>query len=96
MSFDSFLLKVIDWSYIQMVFLYWNTIQGSQRISRVVLRHMKTKRELVFFHFADPEKIVYCEIQPNRSEAFKREAAIKKLKRKDKLLLIETSTIHLP
>ncbi len=49
-----------------------------------------------FFHFANPEKIVYCEIQPNRSEAFKREAAIKKLKRKDKLLLIETSTIHLP
>lgn len=49
-----------------------------------------------FFHFADPEKIVYSEIQPNRSEASKREAVIKKLKRKDKLLLIESSLITSP
>lgn len=34
-----------------------------------------------------PEALVYCESQPDRSHALKREAAIKKLPRKAKLVL---------
>ncbi|MBE5923937.1 MAG: GIY-YIG nuclease family protein [Lachnospiraceae bacterium] len=37
-----------------------------------------------------PVRLVYYEIHGNRSEAMKREAAIKKLSRKDKLKLIHT------
>ena len=40
-----------------------------------------------FFHFSSPEKIVYQESHPNRSEATKRECAIKKMCRKEKLKL---------
>lgn len=39
-----------------------------------------------------PKAIVYIEEQKNRSEATKREMEIKKLKRKDKLLLIASYT----
>ena len=41
-----------------------------------------------FFHFSAPEKILFCESYPNRSEASKREFQIKKLSRKEKLSLI--------
>jgi len=44
-----------------------------------------------FFHFSTPESIVFCESHPNRSEATKREIEIKKMTRKQKLNLIETS-----
>ena len=36
-----------------------------------------------------PVKLVYCETHENKSDAMKREAAIKKLTRKDKQRLIE-------
>jgi putative endonuclease len=39
-----------------------------------------------------PEAIVFIEQQKNRSEATKREMEIKKMKRKDKLLLIASYT----
>lgn len=41
-----------------------------------------------FFNTSSAKKIVYQESHPNRSSASKREAAIKKLKRKDKIELI--------
>lgn len=41
-----------------------------------------------FFYFSGPNKIVYRETHPNRSEASKRESAIKKMTRQEKLLLI--------
>lgn len=45
-----------------------------------------------FFHFSNPEKIIYQESLPNRSEASKREVAIKKMCRKDKLSLRSPDT----
>jgi len=50
------------------------------------------KKGASFFHFSDPEKIVYRESHPNRSQATKREMAIKKMSRKDKLVLIAHQT----
>lgn len=44
-----------------------------------------------FFHTSPARKLVYHEIQPDRSSASKREAAIKKLSRQAKLSLIRTS-----
>jgi putative endonuclease len=41
-----------------------------------------------FFHFSSPEKIVFKEPHPNRSQASKRESAIKKMSRAQKLALI--------
>lgn len=42
-----------------------------------------------FFHFSSPEKVVFREPHPNRSEASKRESAIKKMTRQEKLALIQ-------
>lgn len=42
-----------------------------------------------FFHFSAAEKIMYHEKHPNRSEATKREIAVKKLSRKEKLALCD-------
>ena len=48
-----------------------------------------------FFRRAKPIRIAYTEIQPDRSRASKRECAIKKLPRKQKLALIKaTSFCH--
>ena len=47
-----------------------------------------------FFRFSDPQNIVYFESQPNRSEASKREASIKKLSRQEKLELIAKKAPH--
>jgi putative endonuclease len=41
-----------------------------------------------FFRTSRPKKVVYIEELPNRSEATKREIAIKKLTRKQKMQLI--------
>lgn len=41
-----------------------------------------------FFHFSSPQKIIFQEPHPNRSSATKREIAIKKLSREQKLSLI--------
>ena len=41
-----------------------------------------------FFYFSSPEEVLFHELQPNRSAASKREAAIKKLSRAEKWRLI--------
>jgi putative endonuclease len=43
-----------------------------------------------YFRSDEPKKIVYCEVFKNRSEASIREAAIKKLSKKEKLSLISS------
>ncbi len=48
----------------------------------------KNQKGARFFHFSSPQKILYSELHPNRSEASKREASIKKLSRTQKLALI--------
>lgn len=50
--------------------------------------HKYGKKGAKFFHFSNPEKIVFQEDHPDRSQASKREAVIKKLTKKEKLLLV--------
>ena len=50
--------------------------------------HQGKKKGAKFFRLSAPEKIVFRESHPNRSEASKREAVLKKMSRKEKLLLI--------
>lgn len=50
--------------------------------------HLETKKGARFFNFSNPQKILFRETHPNRSEATKREMHIKKLKRSEKLALI--------
>jgi putative endonuclease len=51
-------------------------------------QHQSKQGGARFFHTSAAKKLVYQETQPNRSEASKREAAIKKLSRKSKQALI--------
>lgn len=46
-----------------------------------------SKKGARFFHFSGPEKVLFQELHPNRSEAAKREMAIKKMNRKEKFFL---------
>lgn len=41
-----------------------------------------------FFRFSAPKKVLYREIQPNRSSALRREASLKKLTRAEKISLM--------
>jgi putative endonuclease len=50
--------------------------------------HKNSPKGARFFHFSRPSKIIFVETHPNRSEASKREYAIKKMTRKEKLQLI--------
>jgi putative endonuclease len=53
--------------------------------------HLNTKKGARFFHFSSPKKIVFCQPQANRSEASKKEYAIKKMDRLEKLLIIDSN-----
>jgi putative endonuclease len=53
--------------------------------------HRTQRKGARFFHFSSPEKIVFREAQPNRSEASKREILIKKMKREEKVTLINSA-----
>ena len=57
-------------------------------LERRLEEHSTKRKGARFFHFSSPEKILFIESHPNRSEASKRESAIKKMSRKDKLELI--------
>lgn len=52
--------------------------------------HQKRSKGARFFHFSSPDKVVFREGHTNRSQALKREIAIKKMTRKAKLELIES------
>jgi putative endonuclease len=51
----------------------------------------KKKRGARFFHISGPEKVVYMEPHSNRSDATKREIAIKRMSREQKLAIILVS-----
>lgn len=60
-------------------------------LERRLSEHQKQEKGARFFHFSSPEGIVYTESHRNRSEATKREMKIKKLGRKEKLELINST-----
>jgi putative endonuclease len=53
--------------------------------------HLEGSRGARFFRFSKPKAVLFREKHPNRSAATKREIAIKKLSRKEKLALIKMS-----
>lgn len=57
-------------------------------IERRFLEHTSGIKGAKFFRSSDPKTLKYVEEHPNRSEASKREAQIKKLSKKQKLELI--------
>jgi len=57
-------------------------------IERRFEEHQKKQKGARFFHLSAPEKVVYSEQHPNRSEASKRECAIKKMSRNEKQKLM--------
>lgn len=56
-------------------------------LERRFSEHQKARKGARFFRISKPVKIVFRESHPNRSEATKRESAIKKMSRKEKLAL---------
>jgi putative endonuclease len=57
-------------------------------INRRIKEHNTSKKAARYTRSRRPVNLVYSETQIDRSSASKRESAIKKLSRKDKLLLI--------
>jgi len=62
-------------------------------LERRLQQHRNHSGGARFFHTSPANKLVYHETQPDRSQASKREAAIKKLSRKAKLALIASTQI---
>lgn len=60
----------------------------SNNLAKRFEEHATKRKGARFFRFSDPESIVLREAHPNRSEATKRESAIKKMTRRQKLALI--------
>jgi len=65
--------------------LYTGITNNLERRFEAHLLHRKGAR---FFHFSSPEAVVFREAHPNRSQASKREIAIKKMSRQEKLALV--------
>ena len=57
-------------------------------LDRRLEEHREGNRGARFFRFSGPKKLLFSESHPNRSEASKREAEIKKMSRQQKLALI--------
>ena len=57
-------------------------------LSRRLKQHQSHHGGARFFHTSQAKKVVYQEKHPDRSSASRREAAIKKLTREKKLILI--------
>ena len=51
--------------------------------------HEKQKQGAKFFRFSSPKEVVFRESHPDRSQASKKEAMIKKMTRKEKIILID-------
>ena len=64
-------------------------------IDRRFNEHIAGKQGARYFRGRKPDKLVYLESAANRSAASKREAAIKKLLRADKLRLIDSAANQL-
>ena len=61
-------------------------------LERRLLQH-QTKKGARYFHFSEPQRVVHQEPAATRSEASSREREIKGMTRKQKLKLIEQSSI---
>ena len=61
-------------------------------VRRRLLEHNFSFKSAKYTRSRRPVRLVYEESTENRSTASKREAQIKKMKRKDKILLIKSST----
>lgn len=61
-------------------------------LARRLQQHQTKQGGARFFHTSAAEKVVYQESHPDRSSASRREAAIKKLTRQQKLALITDKT----
>jgi putative endonuclease len=61
-------------------------------LSRRFKQHQAHSGGARFFHTSPARKLVYQETQPDRSSASKREIAIKKLRRSQKLALIQSQS----
>lgn len=59
-------------------------------LSRRFKQHQEHSGGARFFHTSPARKLVYHETHPDRSSASKREVAIKKLRRQQKLALIQS------
>ena len=57
-------------------------------LDRRLADHKEGKQGARFFRISEPEKVVFREQQPSRSQASKREAEIKKMTRSQKLALV--------
>jgi putative endonuclease len=61
----------------------------TNNLDRRFQEHQKKQKGARFFHFSSPEKIVFQKSCLNRSEASKKEAAIKKMSRAKKIALVD-------
>jgi putative endonuclease len=61
-------------------------------LSRRFKQHQQHSGGARFFHTSPARKLIYHESHPDRSSASKREIAIKKLRRSQKLALIQSHT----
>ncbi len=59
-------------------------------VERRFSEHQRSKKGAKFFRQSPPLEVVYIEQKKNRSNAMKRENAIKKLNRKEKEILINS------
>ncbi len=65
-------------------------------LQRRIAEHNGSKKGAKYTSAKRPVQLVYAEHQPDRSQATKREYAIKKMSRMKKLHLVEQSTFSLP
>lgn len=63
-------------------------------LERRLKQHQNHNGGARFFHTSQAQKVVYQEPHPDRSSASRREAAIKKLNRQQKLIFISEASDH--
>jgi putative endonuclease len=61
-------------------------------LKRRFAEHQASTKGARFFHLTAPLKVAYQETHPTRSAASKRESAIKKLTRAEKLILMDSQS----
>ncbi len=60
-------------------------------LERRFQEHQQRQKGARFFHISQPKKILFIESHIDRSSASKRESQIKKMSRREKLILIQSS-----
>lgn len=62
-------------------------------LERRFTEHQRSTRGAKFFSISEAQKIVFRERHPDRASASRREAAIKKMTRQQKLVMIATAAL---